>query len=414
MIGPADIREKVLRQWRSGNLLRAYLNPSGEDAQRFPWAIPFKKPKASEWLEQFSALRAAVEALVSGSEESGRRGYRIEWQQVQHRKLGEQRLPARIVVPSPEDALTLVGKTRQAKVCAERVNLISARFPALATWCDLKPLTVLEFAADWERLLAVLERFVSDPKPGCYLRQLDIPEVDTKFIEHHRTLLAELLELVLPDEATEPSRPLRAEAWFEHRFGLRYELPRVRVCGAGLVERHGLHDATLPIDALARRPLGTCVFVVENTTTGVALRAPPDSVVFMGLGNAVTVLETVSWLRDVELHYWGDIDTHGLAILGRLRRLFPHARSFLMDAATLREHEHLAVGEATAATGSEEWLAPLTAEERALACALLPGGEREGARLEQERIPMPYVDRRLAELLETARSAGASPPQRGA
>lgn len=36
---------------------------------------------------------------------------------------------------------------------------------------------------------------------------------------------------------------------------------------------------------------------------------------------------------------WGDIDTHGFAILDRLRRHFPQVRSMLMDRATLLAHE---------------------------------------------------------------------------
>jgi len=39
------------------------------------------------------------------------------------------------------------------------------------------------------------------------------------------------------------------------------------------------------------------------------------------------------------VHYWGDIDTHGFAILDQLRAHFPHAQSFLMDHDTLLEHQ---------------------------------------------------------------------------
>ncbi|MEO1175401.1 MAG: DUF3322 domain-containing protein, partial [Myxococcota bacterium] len=82
MIGPAEIRKKVMRHWNSGALLRALLLPDGEDAARFPWSIPFKKPSASEWLEEFEALRQDVDALGEGSATPGQRGYRIEWQTV--------------------------------------------------------------------------------------------------------------------------------------------------------------------------------------------------------------------------------------------------------------------------------------------------------------------------------------------
>ena len=31
------------------------------------------------------------------------------------------------------------------------------------------------------------------------------------------------------------------------------------------------------------------------------------------------------WLADCDLHYWGDLDTHGFAMLDRLRSMFPSA-----------------------------------------------------------------------------------------
>ena len=44
------------------------------------------------------------------------------------------------------------------------------------------------------------------------------------------------------------------------------------------------------------------------------------------------------WLHRCQLHYWGDIDTHGFAILDQLRSYFPHVASFLMDRETLLTH----------------------------------------------------------------------------
>lgn len=38
------------------------------------------------------------------------------------------------------------------------------------------------------------------------------------------------------------------------------------------------------------------------------------------------------------VHYWGDLDTHGSAILDRLRAWLPQTRSFLMDRETLLDH----------------------------------------------------------------------------
>ncbi|MEO1172953.1 MAG: DUF2220 domain-containing protein [Myxococcota bacterium] len=218
-------------------------------------------------------------------------------------------------------------------------------------------------------------------------------------MEPRRRLIAELLEELLPPSAIDHGQPQRKEAWFEHRFGLRYERPRVRARGPALAARCGFEDATLATDALGQMRFADRVFIVENKVTGLAFPDVPDSLVLMGLGYGVSVLEHVPWLATVPLYYWGDIDTHGFAILSLLRGAFPSARSFLMDESDLREWQALAVTEQSAARASDDWLQRLTPDEQRLARSLLPGGAWSGKRLEQERIPMTYVRRRLERLV---------------
>lgn len=46
----------------------------------------------------------------------------------------------------------------------------------------------------------------------------------------------------------------------------------------------------------------------------------------------------VPWLAEVPVHYWGGIDTHGVAILDQLRGFIPRAVSLMMDHDTLMAH----------------------------------------------------------------------------
>ena len=66
-----------------------------------------------------------------------------------------------------------------------------------------------------------------------------------------------------------------------------------------------------------------------------------ESMVIMGLGYSVDVLQEVKLLHDIAIYYWGDIDTDGFAILNRLRKYFPQTQSILMDEPTLLVHENL-------------------------------------------------------------------------
>lgn len=55
-------------------------------------------------------------------------------------------------------------------------------------------------------------------------------------------------------------------------------------------------------------------------------------------GFEVDRIGRLRWLVDVEITYWGDVDTHGFAILDRLRAWLPQTRSALMDRENLLAH----------------------------------------------------------------------------
>jgi hypothetical protein len=132
--------------------------------------------------------------------------------------------------------------------------------------------------------------------------------------------------------------------------------------------------------------------VVENEITYLAFPLPGAAVVIFGGGYAVDVLEPLGWLTDLDLVYWGDIDTHGFAILNRLRHRFGNARSMLMDRATLLGHRGQWVTEPrpTAAV-----LDLLDAEEAEFYRDLVEGVFGPSVRLEQERIRFAAIERAL-------------------
>jgi hypothetical protein len=101
----------------------------------------------------------------------------------------------------------------------------------------------------------------------------------------------------------------------------------------------------------------------------------------------------LNWLASLDLVYWGDLDTHGFAILNRLRRRFPNARSLLMDSDTLLAHRTQWV---TEPTPTAVVLSLLTRDEQALYGALGAGVFGTAVRLEQERISFAVIAQALA------------------
>jgi hypothetical protein len=221
--------------------------------------------------------------------------------------------------------------------------------------------------------------------------------VDSKFIELHRGVLAELLDLALPAEAIETAAVGATQ--FNRRYGF-LDKPvrfRLRLLDASLPQLPGcagLTDLTLDAASFAalRLPVER-VYVTENEVNFLAFPAVPKSIVVFGAGYGWEALATADWLRQQPLYYWGDLDTHGFAVLDQLRAHQPQARSLLMDLDTLMAHRpHW--GEEPVPT--RQPLSRLTAAEAEVYDALRFDRIRTQLRLEQERIGYGWICERLA------------------
>jgi hypothetical protein len=79
---------------------------------------------------------------------------------------------------------------------------------------------------------------------------------------------------------------------------------------------NGLSDIAVPAEQFARlSSVAQRVFITENEINGLAFPDVPRGLVIFGLGYSLDLLFSAEWLRSLELHYWGDIDTHGFAML---------------------------------------------------------------------------------------------------
>ena len=106
-----------------------------------------------------------------------------------------------------------------------------------------------------------------NPRPGLYLRQVDIPGVDSKFIERHRAVLSELLDLALPASAIDPGA--RGAGGFIRRYGFQAKPMqlRFRLLDPELALLPGVRGGDITLDADSFRMLRcpvTRVFITEN------------------------------------------------------------------------------------------------------------------------------------------------------
>ena len=329
---PADLRAQVQRLWDRGDLLRAAVS----NAISRPLRLSLKAPNAADLSDRFEAVRDWVRAVADTPH------VRIDWREWNHRVQGTQRLPAAAWLDTLQDALAFIGKARQAQRFEALWQQTAAAQPALLAWLPRRPLQALDLADRWERLLAVVVGLQAHPRPGVYLRQFDVSGVDSKFIEAHRGVLTELLDVALPPEVVEPAAI--GVGQFARRFGFLDKPIRIRFrlldpVLPSLPGCEGLSDITLDAVSFAALALPVeRVFITENETNFLAFPEAARAIVVFGAGYGWEPLARAAWLHRCRLHYWGDIDTHGFAILDQLRGYFPHAASFLMDRETLLAH----------------------------------------------------------------------------
>ena len=187
---------------------------------------------------------------------------------------------------------------------------------------------------------------------------------------------------------------------YDRRFGLLYDEPltRFRFPDPQFASARGVSEATVPLSQFAvHAPSCERVFVTENKISFLTLPECNGSLVVFGGGYAIDRLGNVPWLADKQLYYWGDIDTHGFAILSRLRAHWPHARSFLMDRDTLMAHRELWTDELEEQRCFHDLLG-LVADERALYDDLRCDRYAVRVRLEQERIVYARVCEAMASI----------------
>ena len=301
-------------------------------------------------------------------------------------------------IDSYEELWALLGVMKDVRRFTELAETTGAECPQLAGWMTAHPMQVLGLEASWVKIVGTVRWIDERQQPGTYLRQVDVPGVDTKFIEQHRGVLASLLDLQLDPARVDPGVP-RPDFTGRYRFRKKPQYVRFRLPPAGISlgwgpsSEHTVSEMSLRADEMKAIPPGiTAAYVLENEITYLAFPAVVGALVIFGGGYAVSALESLGWLAGVDLNHWGDIDTHGFAILNRLRRRFPHARSMLMDRETLLAHSGQWVTEPNPVDTRLDLLDPA---EAALYRDLVSHALGQSVRLEQERVRFAALEEAL-------------------
>ncbi len=439
---------------------------------RWPLLLPLGQPTEADAATEPEAVRAWVQAWLAWPGPGTLQWVTRQWSRLGRQRLPQTLVldgPEALADVAGQGARWRRAAARHATLQQAWPALQGAAtgqrlFDALADFHD----------SDMARLAALLRWLAAHPRSGLYLRQLPVPGLDTKWVEQRKALILDLLclpgrlpgglaegptdgvtdgppdgprdgpehgptdgptdgpkdrphdglgngpesglaggpaartDAVMPAAGALSGRDLHS--W----LGLLRPPARLRLrilCPLLQRQLGGLSDVEAPLHDLGRWPLAPQqVLVVENLESGLALPPLAGTVAVLKLGHAVGQLRQLPWLAQARVLYWGDIDTHGFAMLHKARQAWLQTTSLLMDAATLLAHRDLCVDEPQPYSGPP--LDMLRNSEREVFDGLAQGRWGVRLRLEQERLPWGVVLAALQGLQELQGPQALHAPRR--
>lgn len=370
---------------------QSWMMQDESDSARWPLTVNLGAPSEMDVMAAPAELRAWVSSWRAW--EPRVTGLQVVWELRSWPRAGRQEVPARLEIADATTAAQLAEHGERFGLASRRYRQMCKDWPALAkvkvvasyfeVWADYDE-------HDYERLRRLLAWLLENPQSGRFLREIPVEGLDTKWIEKRKPLVRDLL-LAVRCEREQPTQADKLD--FFTICGLRNRPSRLRMrllCPELRRLVGGLEDIEAPLSELADLPISPrMLLLTENLETGLALPDRVGTVVLMKMGYAVEQLSEIPWaLRAPRQLYWGDLDTHGLAILNLARRTFSRLEVVLMDESTLLAFRHLCVTESKPSTS--DTLNYLSPAELALYQGLKAHTWGERIRLEQERLPWSY------------------------
>lgn len=292
--------------------------------------------------------------------------------------------PVKAEFTDAESALRYLGEWKDFTRLQECCQKLLTDYPQLRGICAEFRKDILRDKHMAENIWQLACYFSGSYRENCYVRELDIPHVDTKFIEDNGKLTAKIFYALHPECEGRSYKDLCEQLHWQT------QAPTPNIYLRSLDEKKsigGLQELMVTSDQLSRLAVSfSRIFITENKVNGFVFPPVKDGLIIFGAGNGVIAgEEKISWLEhQPQLWYWGDMDRDGWRILSRVREKYPKVRSFLMKREMAEKYRHFMVADNGSAG---ERPANLTVEEQE--CWDYLAAQPAGAnRLEQEKIPI--------------------------
>ena len=370
-----DIYQKLHKIYNKGDILKEYIEPKG----LFPIVIKLKKVQQKDIQGNFSLLLKQIKNLKDSP-------FDVEYKQFDFKRLGMQTLPISIKINTIEEYCDIMDKVEVYERFIILYQKVIGKYPLLKEMIYKKPMLILEYTNEWDKLFLIIDYLVDKKAPNIYIRELVLDGIDTKFIESYK----KIIDIFVSEIKGVESLKSIGEYEFEKKYNFKYPQSQVRFrILDDALKIAGLDDLTLNIDDFKNLKI-ECekVFIVENKITFLSFPRCTNSIVIFGSGYSIGKLKDTTWLQDKKIYYWGDIDIDGFAILSQVRGYFSQTRSLCMDIKTADRFQDMAVSYKNKKFPELEHL---TKDEDELYKRLIFDYYGESIRIEQEKIPFDYL-----------------------
>jgi hypothetical protein len=326
MITPAEILKKAERQYAT--FLSAVLT-----RQRFfPFEIKGNKGKANDSYEK---IFREIRRLLEGEKKKIGYGYTVSLKTINTRQAGEISMPDQIYFENVEDYVKFIGKETEFLAFQKAARTCKKELPELQNFMVEQPLKVIKHLEIWKDLIKVGVFFLDNPKPNLYAREIPINIANANFIEDNQIILNDILNAILPKDAI-----FEKETIFEKRFGLKYELPQIRIRSlSGNLANFLISDITLSLNDWQQINLtAETVFIITDKMNFLRFPETPNAIAILVTPKIIENLKEITFLKNKKIYFWGDISLQSMEYLSAIRTVFPKVKSFLMTVELLEKY----------------------------------------------------------------------------
>jgi len=393
------------KYWNNTKALKSLLTGNTE----FPIQISLKPPKGNAALNNISHFQDFVDSWKSFCEQAEYESIQVNvhWETVIFRSISEQQVPTYLTIPDISSLSRMLGDAEEQQLRDWQSRILYI-FDSLSIELAKRPvhpirstyerelfstlIANLEILSgfsklDLELLVKLIPQLHKGMGRGSYLRALPVIFVDTKFIEKNLKLIESVTAAILDCSAKE----MGLLSWLDCRDKPKDWLLVKPLCKSAADALGGLPLLRMSSETLLQFELpAKNILVIENEQSCLSLDNIPDTIAVSGGGKNVSWMRA-DWLANKKVAYWGDVDSEGLSILSDVRSKLSTVVPLMMDSETVEAYRNRMVDEPESV--AREPVA-LTGCELML-FRMLRNGDYGSTRLEQERLPVDYVHRKL-------------------